>query len=394
MKNIILAFALFIVAACGSQEPEGVRGVSDSEIVLGTHLDLSGPLVAWGEGVRNGLILAVEETNARGGVNGRKLILKVEDNGYDPKKAVLATRKLIDRDRIFAMVSPVGSPTVLASMPLVLRKGVLHLMPFTAARRVFDPLHQLKFSNLTPYFDTIGAGIKYVMKKHKVKKAAIIYQDDDFGSEVLAGAKAILKKRGLEPVSVTSYKRGATDFSTQVARMRADGADFIVMGTVIRETIGVAKAALALGWKVPMVCSQACYTNETAKLGGKAVWGIYGVTSLNVPYANSPKRNIRVWYKNYKKRFKQEPNLQSLAGYVAMRLTIAGIKKAGRDLTQEKVAKALEDLPPWRDPLINSLPTDFTKKDHLGTYKIFVARINKKNRWQEIRGTTTDVRKN
>ena len=391
MKHIIIALPLLLLAACGDKE-QGVRGVSDTEIILGTHLDLSGPLVAWGEGVRNGLVLAVEEANAKGGIHGRKIVLKVEDNGYDPKKAVLATRKLLSRDKIFAMVSPLGSPTVLASMPLVLRKGVLHLMPFTASRYVFDPLHPLKFSNLTPYHDTIAVGMRYVMKKHKVKKAGILYQDDDFGTEVLQGAQAMLKKRGLEPVSITSYKRGATDLSTQIARMRADGADFLALGTTIRETIGAAKAARALGWNVPMVCSQACFTTETAALGGKAVHGVYAVTTLNVPYANAPQKNIRLWHRRYKKRFGIKPNFQSLAGYVAMRLTLEGMRQAGRDLTQEKVAKALEAMPPWSDPLIKSLPTDFTASDHLGTYDIFVARINKRNRWEQIKGTTTDTR--
>lgn len=396
IKNILLTLGLLgLLTSCGnSQQNEGaVRGVSDTEIILGTHLDLSGPLVAWGEGVGNGLILAVEQQNAKGGVHGRKLILKIEDNGYDPKKAVLATRKLIDRERIFAMVSPLGSPTVLASMPLVLRKGVLHVMPFTAARGVFDPLHKLKFSTFTPYFNTIQAGMNYVMKKHKVKKAGIIYQDDDFGTEVLKGAQAFLKARGLKAVSVNSYKRGSTDFSTQVARMRADGADFLVMGTIIRETIGVAKAAQSLGWKVPMVCTQACYTTETAALGGKAVHGIYGTSALDVPYADAKSKNVRIWHRQYKERFKKEPNLQALGGYVAMRLFIEGLEQTGRDITQEKVAQALEDMPPWGDPKLRTLPSDFTKTDHMGTYDIFIGRINKKNRWEQIKGTTTDVRK-
>lgn len=394
MQKIIFTLALFILAACGGVDESGVRGVSDKEIVIGTHTDLSGPLVAWGEGVRNGLLLAVEEINKKGGIHGRLLKLKVEDNGYDPKKAVLATRKLIDRDRIFAMVSPLGSPTTLASMPLVLRKGVLHVFPFTAARGAFEPLHKLKFSTFVPYYYTIGAGMKYVMKRHKVKKVGIIYQSDDFGSEVHKGAVDFLKKRGLKPVSVTSYKRGSTDFSTQVARMRADGADFLVMGTTIRETIGVAKAAQALGWKVKMVCTQACYTSETAALGGKAVWGIYGTSALDAPYADSPDSNIRQWYRKYKKRFDIEPNLQSLAGYISMRFFIDALQQTGRDLSQIKVAEVLEKMPSWQDPKIKNLPTDFTESDHLGTYDIFIGQITKKNRWQRIPRTVVDIRKN
>ncbi len=393
IKHLVLAALVLLIAACGENDPEGVRGVSATEIVIGTHQDLSGPLVAWGDGVRNGLIMGIEEINAKGGVHGRRLRLVVEDNGYDPRKAVLATRKLLERDRIFAMVSPLGSPTSLASMPLVLRRGVLHVFPFSAARRVFEPLHLLKFSTFTPYYDTIGAVLRYVMAKHKVDKVGIIYQDDDFGTEVYKGTVAMLKARGLAPVSVTSYKRGATDFSTQVARMRADGADVIAMGTAIRETVGVAKAVQALGWDVLMACTQACYTPETATLGGKAVHGIYGVSALDVPYLDSRVSGIRVWYRRYKERFSKEPNLQALAGYVNMRFFAVALEAAGPDLTQRKLARTLEDMPVWSDPDIKSAPTDFTKDDHLGTYEVFVGRITRKNQWRRIAGTQMDVRK-
>ena len=392
-KNLVLIFAALLLAACGQEDEGGVRGVSATEIVLGTHQDLSGPLVAWGEGVRNGSIMGVEEINAKGGIHGRRLRLVVEDNGYDPRKAVLATRKLLGRDRIFAMVSPLGSPTSLASMPLVLRRGVLHLFPFSAARGVFEPLHPLKFSTFTPYYDTIGAGLRYVMKKHKVKKVGIIYQDDDFGTEVYKGTVAMLKARGLTPVSVTSYKRGATDFTTQVARMRADGADVIAMGTAIRETAGVARAVQAFGWKVQMVCTQACYTPETAILGGKAAHGVYGVSALDVPYIDSRNRSIRAWYRRYTKRFNKAPNLQALAGYVNMRFLAVALEAVGPDLTQQKLAAMFEALPSWSDPDIKSAPTDFTKDDHLGTYEVFIGQITDKNQWRRIPGTQMDIRK-
>ena len=392
-KNLVLIFAALLLAACGQEDESGVRGVSATEIVLGTHQDLSGPLVAWGEGVRNGSIMGVEEINAKGGIHGRRLRLVVEDNGYDPRKAVLATRKLLGRDRIFAMVSPLGSPTSLASMPLVLRRGVLHLFPFSAARGVFEPLHPLKFSTFTPYYDTIGAGLRYVMKKHKVKKVAIIYQDDDFGTEVYKGTVAMLKARGLAPVSVTSYKRGATDFTTQVARMRADGADVIAMGTAIRETVGVAKAVRAFSWEVQMVCTQACYTPETATLGGKATHGVYGVSALDVPYIDSRNRSIRAWYRRYTKRFNKAPNLQALAGYVNMRFLAVALEAVGPDLTQQKLAATFEALPSWSDPDIKSAPTDFTKDDHLGTYEVFIGQITDKNQWRRVPGTQMDIRK-
>jgi branched-chain amino acid transport system substrate-binding protein len=109
------------------------QGISATEIVVGTHEDLSGPVKGWGVPVANGMKLAAEEINAAGGINGRKIKLVIEDSGYDPKRAVLATQKLIDRDQIFSMVGPMGSPTVLAAQDFVLDAGVTQLFPLTAA---------------------------------------------------------------------------------------------------------------------------------------------------------------------------------------------------------------------------------------------------------------------
>jgi len=117
------------------------EGISPTEIVIGTHQDLSGPIKVWGVPVSNGMKMAVEEINAAGGINGRKLKLILQDNGYDPKKAVLASQKMIERDKVFAMVGPMGSPTVLAAQDILFDAGVLQLFPLTASEFTyrFDP---------------------------------------------------------------------------------------------------------------------------------------------------------------------------------------------------------------------------------------------------------------
>ena len=100
------------------------EGISPTELVIGTHQDLSGPIKVWGVPVSNGMKMAVEEINAAGGINGRKLRMILEDNSYDPKKAVLATQKMIERDKVFAMVGPMGSATVLAAQDILFEAGV------------------------------------------------------------------------------------------------------------------------------------------------------------------------------------------------------------------------------------------------------------------------------
>ena len=152
-------------------------GISASEIVIGTHQDLSGPIKGWGVPVSNGMKMAIEEINAAGGVQGRKIKMVLEDFGYDPKKAVLATQKMVERDKIFAMVGPMGSPTVLAAQDILLEAGVLQLFPLTAAEFTFKfdpakPQERLKFNNLLPYVESTRAAVKYMMERRSSRSPA------------------------------------------------------------------------------------------------------------------------------------------------------------------------------------------------------------------------------
>ena len=211
-----LKLGLFALLFAGSALAQ-TQGVSKGEIVIGTMQDLSGPIVAFSKQLVAGMNMRVDEQNARGGVNGRKLKLVVEDHGYDPKKAVLATQKLVQKDKIFAMVGTIGTPTSMASMPILFDKNIPHLFPLTAAREMYEPLHKLKYSFAATYYDQMRAGVKYLVKLKGSKKVCTLYQDDDFGAEVMRGAEAGLKEIKMELAEKTTYKRGATDFSSQVA---------------------------------------------------------------------------------------------------------------------------------------------------------------------------------
>jgi branched-chain amino acid transport system substrate-binding protein len=150
------------------------QGISDTEIVIGTHQDLSGPIKGWGVSAANGMKFAVDEINTAGGIHGRKLKLIVEDNGYDPKKAVLATQKMIEKDKIFANIGSIGSPTVLAAQDIVLDAGVPQLFPLTAAEFSFKfdptkPQERLKFNNLLPYVESTRAAVKYMIEWKKFR---------------------------------------------------------------------------------------------------------------------------------------------------------------------------------------------------------------------------------
>ena len=123
--------------------------------MIGSIQDLSGPIAGFGKQVRLGMMLRVDEINEQGGINGRKLRLIAEDSAYDPKKAVLASQKLVEKDKIFAMVGPMGSPTVIASQDILFDAGVLQLFPLTAAELNHDyDIEQVLRTGLLPQVQT------------------------------------------------------------------------------------------------------------------------------------------------------------------------------------------------------------------------------------------------
>jgi ABC-type branched-subunit amino acid transport system substrate-binding protein len=360
------------------------EGISATEIVVGTHQDLSGPIKGWGVPVSNGMKMAVEEINAGGGVNGRKIRLVIEDSGYDPKKAVLASQKLIERDKIFAMVGAMGSPTVLAAQDILLDAGVLQLFPLTAAEFTFKfdpakPQERLKFNNLLPYVESTRAALKYMMEWKNFKKPCIMHQDDEYGKNVLDGFNQQLTAMKVQPASITSYKRGASDFSAQVAKMKSDGCDLVVLGAVLREPIGAMTEAKKLGWDVTFLGATPTNVMEVPMLGKDAVEGLYAASGFEIPYEDTAKGKVKDWLVNYKKMFGTDANTQAIIGYNAMMTFAFYAQKAGKDLTGQKMLDSLESGEKFLD-IFNSPPTKFSKTDHLANTITQVQQV-KGGRW-------------
>src|SRR6266850_1337667 len=340
MKSITLATLALLAATPALAQ----QGVSPTEIVVGTAQDLSGPIVSLSKPAVNGMRMQIDEINAAGGINGRKLRLVVEDHGYDPKKAVLAAQKMVQQDQIFAAIGSIGTPTAMAAMSIYLDAKVAHLFPLTGAREMFNPIAPLKFSFAAPYYDQMRAGIKRLVKEKGLKKVCALYQDDDFGLEVMRGGEIGLKDLGTDFVERTTYKRGATEFSSQVAKMKEAGCDGVVMGTIIRETIGVIGTAKKLDWNPVFVGTTASYSEIIHKLGGALVNGFYSACTINYPYEDDKSEKVRAWFSSYKDKYKEDPTVLSAYGYQLTGLFAEAAKKAGKDLNPDRSEEHTSEL--------------------------------------------------
>ena len=339
IRHLIATAALLATGAAFAQQ-----GVTKNEILLGSIQDLSGPIAGFGKQVRLGMMLAVDEINEQGGVGGRKLKLLVEDSAYDPKKAFLAAQKLVNQDKIFAMVAHIGTAHNMAAMPVQFEKNVVNFFPVTAAREMYEPFHRLKYAFAATYYDQMRTAVPKLVKEKGAKKVCSMYQDDEFGLEVLRGAEAGLKAVNIEIAEKTSYKRGATDFSSQIARLQAANCDFVVMGTLIRETIGGIATARKLGYNPTFIGSSGAYTDLIHKLGGKAMDGFYATHTAQHPYLDEASQPIRFWASKYKTKFNEDPTVFSVYGYTIINSFATAANKAGANLTTDTFVKAMEGM--------------------------------------------------
>ncbi|MFC6284552.1 MULTISPECIES: ABC transporter substrate-binding protein [Polaromonas] len=362
MKSTLVLAVLALGATLALAQQQDV---SKDEIRIGSIQDLSGPLAGYGKQARNGMQLRVAEVNEQGGVHGRKLKLLIEDSGYDPKKAVLAAQKLVNQDKIFIMVGHIGTAQNNAAMPVQFEKNVVNFMPLTAAREMYEPVHKLKYAMLSAYYSQMLIAVPRMIKEKGSKKVCIIYQDDEFGLEVLRGAEAGAKAAGQELAEKTSFKRGATDFSSQVAKMKASSCDLVVLGTIIRETIGTIGEARKTGFNPVFLASVAAYTDLIHKLGGKAMDGLYATMTVQNPYLDEASQPLRFWANKYKTQFNEDPSVFSAYGYTLMDLFIKGAQKAGPNLTTDSFVKAMDTLNVPVD-IFGSPPLSFSATKRLG----------------------------
>ena len=378
LGTVLLAGSLGLAGPVFAQS----QGVSKDQITLGSIQDLSGPLAGFGKQVRSGMQLRVDEINEQGGVNGRKIVLKIEDSGYDPKRAVLAAQKLVNQDKIFAMVGHIGTAQNVATFPVLFDKNIINFFPVTAAREMYEPFNRLKYSFAATYYDQMRLAVPRLVKEKGAKKVCAIYQDDEFGLEVLRGAEAGLKAAGMEMTEKTSFKRGATDFSSQVAKMKAAGCDFVVLGTIIRETIGTIGESRKTGFNPTFLGSSASYTDLIHKLGGKAMDGLYATMTVQNPYLDEASQPIRFWATKYKTKFNEDPTVFSVYGYGLMDAFIRGAQKAGANLTTDSFIKAMDSMtiPP---DIFGSAEMTFSPTKRLGNESSRLSQIQD-GKWKVV----------
>ena len=379
-RTIGMAIAVAVLAAAPGAFAQQ-RGVTATEVVFGMPTDLSGPAATYGVSSSNGVKMRFDEINEQGGIEGRKLKVIVEDQAYQVPKAVQACNKLINRDKVFAFVAPLGTPMNNACFKDQFAAGVPNLFPLSAARSMYEPFERLKFYGAASYVDQIRAGIQYFVKNKGVKRVCVMYQDTDFGKEILEGAELQTKKLGIEIVEKTAHKPTDSDFTAPITKLREAKCELIAMGTIVKDSIVPYTTARKAGWNdVIFLGSAAVYDLVVGAAPGMD--GFYGMGLTEMPYADSEHPKVKAFVEAYKKKWNIDPNIGAVYGYVAADLTVAGLKNAGKNLTLDSFITGMEAIKGYHD-IFNGPEVNFGPKIRQGANSSFLAEV-KGGKWVRV----------
>jgi len=393
----VSTLTLFLVTSCGGGETESsapasasaVNGVTDTEIVIGTHGDLSGPVALLGTAAVNGARMRFDEANEAGGIHGRKIRFVVEDAQYQVPRAIQAANKLINRDKIFAMLLGMGTPMNNAIMPMLFEKGIPNLFPISGARSMVEPFKKLQFTGRGIYYDEIRAGAKYFIEEKGTSTPCIVYQDTDFGQEALDGARDQLAAMGMEAAAVSAHKPTDTEFTSTILRLRNAGCDLVLMGTIHKDTILIFETARKLGWEdVTWVGTNASYNQAVAELDSGAAEGYTAFVHMAAFYRDDPglKPELAEWWDAYVEKFGIDPEYAAMEGYRNADLVVKALENAGPELNHENLVAGMEAITEYTD--IFGYKLSFSPQDHKGVKKS--ARVTVMNgRWQTASDTVS-----
>jgi ABC-type branched-subunit amino acid transport system substrate-binding protein len=314
--------------------------------------------------------------NAQGGVHGRKIELRTRDDKYEATLCVEATKKFIEEDKVFALVSYVGTPTTGAAMPIITEAKVPLVGPFTGAELLRTPVNRYVFNVRASYYDETEKIVEQLVStgNHKI---AVFYQDDAYGQAGLKGVDIAMAKRNLKITALGKVERNTIKVEQAVKTIHATQPDGVIMisaYTSIAEFVRQMKqtGSTTQFHNVSFVGSKALA--DTLKDEG------YGVAiSQVVPFPWSPSVQIVKEYEQVlTKAGITDFNFSSLEGYIVGKVMVEGLRRAGKDLTREKLIAALEGM---NNVDLGDFIVGFSPTNHSGSKYVDLTMIGRGGRF-------------
>lgn len=375
-RRITALLAMFAAGIVGiaSGGAHAETGVTNDAIIVGQSAPMSGPAAKLGQQMNRGAQLYFNAVNAAGGINGRKIELKVLDDFYEPDATARNTKTLIEDTKVFALFGYVGTPTSLAALKIANPAGVPFFAPYSGASALREPFARNVFHVRASYNDETAAIVQQIHTTG-LKRIAVIYNDDAYGKAGLDGVQRALKlpaNKGVSLVAQASVVRNTTDVKSAITTVLEQKPDVVVVISAYQTVAALVKGAQEQGYAGQFYNVSFVGTKALANALGKA--GGCVIISQVMPYPYSGASPV---VRDYQKLLKSDGitdfDYGSIEGYVAARVFVEGLKRAGRDLTREKFVGALETMGNYD---VGGFNVNFSPSNHVGSKFVEMTIIN------------------
>ena len=348
------------------------QGVTDTSVSFAQVAALEGPAAALGLGMQQGITAAFEEANRAGGVHGRQITLTSMDDGYEPDRSIAQVRSVIESDAHLALIGPVGTPTSKATQPIATEANMPFIAPFTGAGFLRDSSLTNVVNVRATYGAETQAWIDHLVDDLGLTDIAILYQDDGFGRVGLDGVTQAMDARGMKLVAEGNYTRNTVAVKAALLEIRKANPQAIVMVGAYKPLAEFIK--LARKMKMDPVFVTISFVGSKALAAELGAEGEGVIISQVVPQPWDTSLPIVAEYQAALKAVDPaaEPGFVSLEGYVAGRVAIEGLKKAGADLTRDSYLAALGQLGTIE---LGGMTLSFGPGDNQGSDAVFLTRI-------------------
>ena len=364
--------AMAAVALAAGADP----GVTGNSILIGQSAAFTGPAQELGIEMRAGAMAYFQTVNAAGGVNGRKIELRSVDDGYESDRAAANTKKLIE-DGVFLLFGYVGTPTSNASKPIFTAARVPFVGPFTGAESLRNPLNRYIFNVRASYYDETDKLVGQLVGQ-TLDRIAVFYQNDDYGKAGLAGVERAMQKRNIKILATGTVERNTIDVATAVKSICKIEPQGVVMISAYKSCAAFIKAAREAGCNPQFLNVSFVGSKALAHEAGPAGRGV-GISQV-VPFPWNLSARV---VKDYQQLLeastgKQNYSFTSLEGFIAAKVLVEGLRRAGPDLTREKFISAMEQI---RDFDVGGFTVNFSPTDHSGSRFVELTVIGKDERF-------------
>jgi branched-chain amino acid transport system substrate-binding protein len=377
--QVVPLLVALVVAACGSgtSAPAAtsapataaatakpvVVGVTDTEVVVGSWGPQDGPAGAYGA-IDRTIDAYFKMINDQGGINGRKIRFIYENDSYQPAKTVAAVKKLVEEDKVFALVGGLGTAQNAAVMDYIVQNNVPHVWPATGTTALAVPLKKNIYAVQLNYTTEATLATQYALDTMGTKKIAVFYQNDAFGQEGLNAIQVELKTRGLAAAAAVSYETADTNFSAQALKLQTSGADTVIIFAVPKPGGSIIAEMGKIGYAPKLLSSNVINDPSIFQLAGPAINGM--LIEAYLPASDDTSNPKIVEYQAFMAKYAPKEQIGGFteSGYTYGQVFIEALKRGGKDLTREGFMANLDQMQNFTGSLVPSL--SYSPTDHAG----------------------------